>query len=222
MSNEDNLTLKEQGAVIVEAGLNAIPVVGGSLATLYFGAKQEKQFKRLERFYSELQQRVESAENIDISKVDQSALASIIEEINESVEADFTENRLEYFQNCFLNSLRAGGEADHDKKRYFISKLLRLSDFDIDVLVALYKAPEGHVLAYDKQDQDGAGDYNASLERLKSDGFLNSRLNGKLKAGIEWGEITAFYLSGFGRDFVEYCLATTHNNQVQLTAESGS
>ena len=78
------------------------------------------------------------------------------------------------------------------------------------------------MLTYAQQDDEEAADFNAALERLKSDGFLNSRLNGMLKAGIEWGEVTAFYLSGFGREFVEYCLATTHNNQVQLTTESDS
>lgn len=42
--------------VILEALMQALPYVGGSLATLYFGHKQEKRFKRLEKFYEELKE----------------------------------------------------------------------------------------------------------------------------------------------------------------------
>ncbi|EHH2451663.1 hypothetical protein MPV89_004573 [Vibrio vulnificus] len=219
MMSDEKLTIKETASIIVEAGLNALPVAGGSLATLYFGVKQEKKFKRLERFYNELQSRLNKIEKLDISQADKGALASIIEEINEAVEEDFTENRLKYFQNCFLNSLQPGGEKQYDKKRYFISKLARLSDIDMQVLVHLYKAPEDHVFNYAKE-EEWAGDFNAALERMKSDGFIGSKLSASLIPGIDWGEVNGYYISKFGKEFVEYCLAVKQGDGVRLTVDS--
>jgi hypothetical protein len=51
---------------IIEAGLNAIPYVGGSLATLYYGSKNEKKFERLENFYKELKEEMDK-NPIDVS-----------------------------------------------------------------------------------------------------------------------------------------------------------
>ena len=54
LMGDDKLTDREKIELTVEAGLNAIPAIGGSLATLYFGTKQEKRFKRIENFYTDL------------------------------------------------------------------------------------------------------------------------------------------------------------------------
>ncbi|MGR5149489.1 hypothetical protein ACQKP8_23455 [Photobacterium alginatilyticum] len=206
MSTEDKLSLKEQGALVIDAGLCAIPVVGGSLSALYFGAKQEKRFKRLERFYNELKDKLQEPSAIDFDKIDRSALASIIEEINEAVELDFTESKLDYLHNCFINSLSEGAEQEHEKKKYFISQLMKMSELDISLLTGLYKADSGECYKYLKSDEPDASDFNAALERLKSGGLVNSSLHGALTPGISWGEITAFTLSDFGRDFVVFCL----------------
>ena len=40
---------KEKFELAVNAGLQAIPYVGGPLATLYFGYKQEQRFQRIEQ-----------------------------------------------------------------------------------------------------------------------------------------------------------------------------
>ncbi|TCW22126.1 hypothetical protein [Vibrio crassostreae] len=206
MSPDNKLNLKEQGALVINAGLCAIPVVGGSLSALYFGAKQEKRFKRLERFYSELKEKLQEPSAIDFEKIDSSALASIIEEINEAVELDFTESKLDFLQNCFINSLSEGAEQEHEKKKYFISQLMKMSELDISLVIDLYKADSGACYKYLKSDATNASDVNAALERLKSSGFFNSSLSGSLRPGISWGEITAFTLSDFGKDFVDFCL----------------
>ncbi|MUK76602.1 hypothetical protein GNP84_06735 [Aliivibrio fischeri] len=206
MSSEDKLSLKEQGALVIDAGLCAIPIVGGSLSALYFGAKQEKRFKRLERFYSELKDKLQEPNAINFDNMDRSALASIIEEINEAVESDFTESKLDYLHNCFINSLFEGAEQEYEKKIYFISQLMKMSELDINLLIELYNAESGSCYKYLKSDAPNASDINAALERLKSAGLFNSNLNGTLSRGINWGEITAFTLSDFGKDFVDFCL----------------
>ncbi|CAK2026482.1 hypothetical protein VCRA2110O173_340005 [Vibrio crassostreae] len=145
-------------------------------------------------------------QSIDFEKVDKEALASIIEEINEAVELDFTESKLDYLHNCFINSLSVGAEKEYEKKRYFITKLIKMSELEIEILINFYKAEAGSCYKYQNKDLEDAADFNASLEQLKSSGFLNSSLNGTLSPGIDWGDITAFTLSSFGRDFVKFCL----------------
>ncbi|MEZ9883836.1 hypothetical protein AB4374_08160 [Vibrio splendidus] len=206
LRTEDKLSLKDQGALVIDAGLCAIPVVGGSLSALYFGAKQEKRFKRLERFYSELKDKIQEPSAINFDKMDSSALASIIEEINEAVESDFTESKLDYLHNCFINSLSEGAEQEYEKKKYFISQLMKMSELDINLLIDLYKAESGSHYKYLKSDAPNSSDINVALERLKSGGFFNSSLSGPIRPGISWGEITAFTLSDFGKDFIDFCL----------------
>ena len=200
----EDLTIKEQLSIVVEAGLNAIPVAGGSLATLYFGQKQEKRFQRLENFYKDINEELANATPVDINDLDKDSLASIIEEINEAVESNFTESRLEFLKNCFKNSLSKQGSTEHEKKRYFISTLIKISDIELELLANLFKADVGSGYTYTSDDES----INPALEKLKSLGFLNSKMNGTLKPGVNWGEITLFTISDFGREFVEYCINT--------------
>ena len=52
-NNQDkniNLNAKEKTTIGIHAAVQAIPYVRSSIATLYFGYKQEVRFKRLENF----------------------------------------------------------------------------------------------------------------------------------------------------------------------------
>ncbi len=211
MSNDQELSIKTQLAIVVEAGLNAIPVAGGSLAALYFGKKQEQRFVRLERFYSELKEEV-ARRNEYVKPLDQhnpAALAEVIEEINEAVQADFTEQKRAYFKNCFVNALGENNDGKSDKRRFFISTLGSLTSVQIEILVALSKAEPRSGFTYQPLGQDGAADFNASLEALRAYGLVDATLNGTLKPGINWGEITLYSISLFGREFAEFCLHDT-------------
>ena len=50
---------KEKFELAVNAGLQAIPCVGGPLATLYFGYKQEQRFQRIEQTLQEVANELE-------------------------------------------------------------------------------------------------------------------------------------------------------------------
>ncbi len=90
MSNSNNKKLigVERRDLVIQAGLQAMPYVGGSLATLYFGAKQTRRFKRLETFYQEVAQEIRALKDRMASpdEHDKEALAAIIEELNEKIE----------------------------------------------------------------------------------------------------------------------------------------
>jgi len=207
---EDKLTIKDNIENIVEAGINAIPVVGGSLNTLYFGRKQEKRFKRIEKFYELLKDDFESIQDKvseALEKLDHNSLTGIIEEINENVEKDYLESKLNYFKNCFYNSLISQDSDSYGKRKYFIDVLGKLTDMDIQIIHNLYQAQRDHGYTPElESEHENNSEFIGSLEKLKSYGLVHSKLNGTLKPGINWSEITLYIISDFGRDFVEYCL----------------
>ena len=68
---------------VIEAAVQSIPYVGGPLATLYYGNKQEKRFKRLEKFYEELREEFSKFQNnfADISSHNPDELSAILTRI---------------------------------------------------------------------------------------------------------------------------------------------
>lgn len=207
---EDNkLTTREKVELVIQAGLNAIPTIGGSLSAIYYGTKQEKRFKRIEKFYEILKNDFNKfKENIkSLDDQNKEELTGIIEEINENVETDYTETKLKYFKNCFYNSLTNISEDSYGKRKFFISTLGQLTNLDIEVLINLYKANEGHGYMPETKNKEGNNpEFIGSLEKLKSYGLIFSSLNGTLKPGINWTEITLYTISDFGKEFVRYCL----------------
>ena len=55
VKKESKVSAKDKFDLAVQAGLQLIPGgIGGAISNIYFGLKQEKIFKRIENFYSEL------------------------------------------------------------------------------------------------------------------------------------------------------------------------
>lgn len=207
MNNDEKLEVHTQLDIIAQAGIAAIPVIGGSLATLYFGKKQEQRFQRLERFYEELRALVES--NLDqILPPDQhepASLSAIISEINECVEADLVEEKIKYFQACFVNSLKTDNSDSSDRKRQFVRSVLELTNLELEILVALDRVGDEAYYLYKPDDEEIAPAFNAGLENLRSRGFISARMGGPLQVNVNWGEITRYSLSPYGREFVGFC-----------------
>ena len=119
----------------------------------------------------------------------------------------FTEEKLKYFKNCFYNSLTDISKDSYGKRKYFISTLGQLTELDIQVLVNLYKANDGEGYVPNPTNKEGNNpEFVGTLEKLKSYGLIYSKLNGTLRPGINWSEITLYIISNFGREFVSYCL----------------
>lgn len=57
--DEMKMKPKDKFELVVNAGLQAIPYVGGPLATLYFGYKQEQRFQRVEQTLKEVAQELQ-------------------------------------------------------------------------------------------------------------------------------------------------------------------
>ena len=101
------LSGKERNENAIEVGLQLIPGVGGALATLYFGRKQEIRFKRLEDFYSQLSDELRKIQDRfpPIEKHDEELLLSILEKLNDKIEKESIHEKLSYLKRYLRNTL---------------------------------------------------------------------------------------------------------------------
>lgn len=208
MNEESKLTGKEKFNKVVEAGLQGIPYVGGSLSTLYFGTKQEKEFKRLKTFYQELSDdigrheiRLLSVENHDAEK-----LISLIEELNEKIARESTEDKRSMFKKYLFSTLSTPTNDNYDERRYFLEVLSSISMLECEILMFLKK--NGTILVGEIS-RPNTDQYAivGSIGRLKSYGFLVARTNGLTIGGSLDNSLNEFVsISSFGDHFISYCI----------------
>lgn len=92
---------------VINAAMQAIPYVGGPLATLYFGHKQERRFRRIETFYNEIREEVAGMRSriADPSRHDPGEFRAILEELHEEVESEQLESKRRYYKTYFKSTL---------------------------------------------------------------------------------------------------------------------
>lgn len=212
MGNSDRNTKLsgiEKRDLVIQAGIQAIPYVGGSLATLYFGAKQERRFKRLETFYQEVAQDVNVwGDRIALlEKHDKEALVAIIEELNETIEREQAREKRGFFKAYLKNTLIYPVKGNYQERRFFLDTLGSMSLLECEVLGDLYKQTD-QVRVGDIQ-KTGVDQYAlvGAIGRLKSFGFLVSGQASFSIGGDEDNMLNeTVKVSNFGRHFCEFCL----------------
>ena len=119
---DGTLTGAEKRDLAIQTGMQLIPYVGGSLCTLYFGTKQEKRFKRIESFYTELAQELTQVKAAlpPIEQQDAPALEAIMESLHDKVESEPTVEKRQFFKNYLKNTLRLPVSGNFDERKYFL------------------------------------------------------------------------------------------------------
>ena len=208
-TNLEKLTTKDKRDLAIEAGIQAIPYVGGSLATLYFGVKQEKRFKRLETFYKEVSQEIGLIkENIvDINSHDKDALVAIVEKMNEKVELEHTAQKRQYFKNYLKNTLLHPVGNNFDERQFFLETLGDMSLLEAEMLGLLSHQHEPTQIGSIQKPQVDQYAIVGAINRLKSFGFIISR-QGSFSIGDSDDNTLKeiIQISDFGKKFVNFCL----------------
>jgi len=212
--NEDEgekLTGTEKRELVLQAGIQAIPYFGGSLSTLYFGAKQERRFKRLESFYSELASEVSAISDQIAPVKEQNAgdLAALLEDLHDKVEAEPHQEKRRFFKNYFKNTLRHPVTTDFDKRKYFLDTLAEMTFLECEMLSYLCtQSGPTAVGAIQKPNTDQYAIVGA-INRLKSCGFLMG-FQGSFAIGGDSDNVLQerVKVSTFGKEFRDFCLET--------------
>lgn len=209
MNNDEfKLSGKEKFELTVEAGLQSLPYVGGSLATLYFGTKQEKRFKRIESFYQDLSDQIghHQIRLLSLESHNKYKLISIIEELNEKVERESSEEKRTLFKKYFISTLSNPVNENFDKVRYFLDALSSLSLLEFELLVFLKNNNATLVGQITKPDTDQYA-IVGSIGRLKTYGFLVASTHSmSIGGGSDNSLNEVVSISSFGNEFISYCV----------------
>ncbi len=208
--NDEKLTLRQMRDIAIESGLQLIPYVGGSLATAYFGTKQEIRFKRLESFYRQVATQIEALQ-IELAKMnlhDEESLVAIIEELNEQVEREHTNEKRELLKNYLINTLKYPVKLEnYDQRRFFLETLRAMSLLECKLLGWLYNQTQSYEIG--EIAKQGVSQYAivGAISRLRYYGFIIVNTTSiTIGAPIDNMLSDSVRISDFGRSFCEFCM----------------
>lgn len=193
---------------IIEAAVQAIPYVGAPLATLYFGNKQEKRFRRLEKFYEELKEEMSKSPNVykDITQHNPEELSAIIEELNEKVESEHLEFKRNLYKTYFKKTMIKPVNGNFDERKLFLDILSALTPLQIEIIVLL--ATQSSAVTSNTISKPGVEQavILGSLAQLKNYGLIESTVNSIVVGGSNGSINENVTLSKFGIKFNDFCL----------------
>ena len=193
---------------IIEAVVQAIPYVGAPLATLYFGNKQEKRFRRLEKFYQELKEEMSKSPNVykDITQHNPEELSAIIEELNEKVETEHLEFKRKLYKTYFKKTMIQPVNGNFDERKLFLDILSAVTPLQIEIIVFL--ATQSSAVTSNTISKPGVEQavILGSLAQLKNYGLIESTVNSIVVGGSNGSINENVTLSKFGIKFNDFCL----------------
>lgn len=209
MSETPQLTNSDKRDLVIQAGMQLVPYVGGSLSSLYFGAKQEKRFKRLESFYKEIASEIERMKDSisSMDKQDPVALEAIIESLHEKVEAEPTLEKREFFKNYFKNTLKHPVAGNFDERKYFLDALSDMTLLECELLAFINLQPNSLQVGTIQKPATDKYAIVGAIGRLKSRGFLTATQGSFAVGGGADNSLQEIVsVSSFGKTFINFCL----------------
>lgn len=201
----NKLTPKEKFEIAVQSGLQIVPWVGGALSTAYFSTKQERRFKRIESFYQELAEKIETGEHsiLPLGSHDEESLIAIIERLNDQIEKESSEEKRMYFKNFFIHLLQTQtSQKNYDERRILLDSLSTISALEFKVLLN-FSEYKDRVQPFIEQLEPSLKD--GAISRLETLGMLTAKFHSTTFIGQS--PVTKnVYISDFGKRFIEYCI----------------
>lgn len=201
--------LKEKAELVIEAGMQMIPVVGGSLATLYFGNKQEKRFQRIESFYNEVSQDLEKIKSRirNINEHNEDELSAIIEALNDKIETEHFRVKVEMYKTYFINTMLSPVNGNYSERRLFLDIMSQLTPLQMELMVFLLKQnveiPAGSITKPGEEQCIILG----AISQLKLLGLVSAALNSITFGSQDGNSINEnIKISNLGLRFNQFCL----------------
>ena len=208
MKDNNKLTEKQEAENTIKAGLQLIPYIGGTLATLYFDKKQQREFNRLLNFYKELSEELKGLKKeLSLDNQDEVKLMTLIEKVNNKIEKEVLQEKINYFKNYFKNILIQPVKDDYDEKVFFLDSLASMSLLEVEVLKFLNSQSDFMQIGTIQKPEIEQYAIVGAVGRLRNLGFLQSA-----GGGMSFGDKSDNYLkelvkvSPFGKEFIKFCL----------------
>lgn len=208
------LSVKDIRDLTVQTALQRLPYVG-PIFSFYYKAKQEKRLRNIEFFCDDIAKRLNNLEDNEIkgikvglqslSIIDKEAFLFIIDEIFDKIERENIAQKIEYFKQYFMNTLKNPAcEANFDERRFFLDILASLSLLECELLGSIYsKNSSIEVLSLQREGVDKYA-IVGSITRLRNYGFLEST---EIRYRMENPLNDIVRITSFGRKFCDFCLS---------------
>lgn len=203
--DENKISAKDKLELVVNAGLQAIPYVGGPLSTLYFGYKQEQRFQRVEQTLKEVASELQNCELPKIEEHNSEELMSLIDELTDKIEDERIELKRNLYKEYFKNILKTPTNGNYEERKLFLEILSRITPLQIELFQFILKNPnviDANIL---KKGVD-ISLIKSSILQLENYGLVIATLNSITLGGSNSGMPMNLVASEFGKRFNEFCL----------------
>ncbi len=191
--------------LVVNAGLQAIPYVGSSIAALYFGAKQEKRFERIEQTMKEIADDLKGVPLANADQHNKEELLSLIEEWTDSIEKEHLESKRALYKRYFEKILMTPSNGNYEERKLFLDILKQITPLQVELLAFLFDHPNVLDTAIQKQGTDSVMIKSAVLQ-LQNHGLIEAKLESIFISDISSSMPQRLIVSEVGKRFKEFCL----------------
>lgn len=203
--DENKISAKDKLELIVNAGLQAIPYIGGPLSTLYFGYKQEQRFQRVEQTLKEVASELQNCKLPKIEEHNSEELMSLIDELTDRIEGERIELKRNLYKEYFKNILKTPTNGNYEERKLFLEVLSRITPLQIELFQFILKNPNVIDANISKPGID-ISLIKSSILQLENYGLVIATLNSITLGGSQSGMPMNLLASEFGKRFNDFCL----------------
>lgn len=204
--NENKISAKDKFELVVNAGLQAIPYVGGPLSTLYFGYKQEQRFQRVEQTLKEVASELQNCKLPNIEEHNSEELMALIDELTDKIENERIDFKRNLYKEYFKNILKTPTNGNYEERKLFLEVLSQITPLQIELFQFILKTPNVIDVSISKPGVD-ISLIKSSILQLENYGLVIATLNSIRLGGNQAGMPMNLVVSEFGKRFNRFCLS---------------
>ena len=204
--NENKISAKDKFELVVNAGLQAIPYVGGPLSTLYFGYKQEQRFQRVEQTLKEVASELQNCKLPNIEEHNSEELMALIDELTDKIENERIDFKRNLYKEYFKNILKTPTNGNYEERKLFLEVLSQITPLQIELFQFILKTPNVIDVSISKPGVD-ISLIKSSILQLENYGLVIATLNSIRLVGNQAGMHMNLVVREFGKRFNRFCLS---------------
>lgn len=201
----DKMDNKSKMEVVVNAGLQAIPYIGGPLATLYFGYKQEQRFQRIEQTLKEVADELKGVKIPSIDEHNKDELIPLIDEATDKIENEHLEQKRVLYKNYIKGLLMTPTNGNYEERKLYLEVLSQITVLQIEIFIFLLNNNDTVDLCITKPGVD-TSIIQSSIKQLESYGLVGSRLHSITMGNNNSTMPMILNVTEFGKRFHAFCL----------------
>ncbi len=202
---KEKISTKDKLELVVNAGLQAIPYVGGPLATLYFGYKQEQRFQRVEKTLKEVAEELQGIQIPSIEQHNKEELITLIDELTDKIEKEQLESKRVLYKEYFKNILKTPTNGNYEERKLFLDVLTKITPLQISLFQFLLTHDDVVDLTISNPGVDQSL-VQSSVLQLENYGLIVATIHSISLGGSNAGMPRNLRVSSFGKRFNEFCL----------------